>query len=157
VKSLIVLYSYHHNNTKKVADAMADAIGAAVKSPMETSERELEQYDLIGFGSGIDSGSHYRELLDFANKISPVDGKRCFIFSTSAIQGDKKVANDHAQLREILQSKGYQVAGEFSCLGYNTNSFLKYIGGMNKGKPGDVDINHARAFALNLLADQNES
>jgi flavodoxin len=150
MKSLIVLHSYHHNNTRKVAETMAGVIGAAIKSPMDINGNELKEYGLIGFGSGIDSGKHYRELLDFADILSPVEGKRCFIFSTSAVQGDKKVSKDHARLREILQSKGYQVIGEFSCLGFNTNSFLKYFGGMNKDRPNDVDINNARKFASNL-------
>jgi flavodoxin len=155
MKCLIVLYSYHHNNTRKVAEAIAQVIGAAVKSPMETNESELKEYGLIGFGAGIDSGRHYRELLDFADQLSPVDGKRCFIFSTSAVQGDKKVSKDHAQLREILQAKGYQVTDEFSCLGFNTNLFLKYFGGMNKDRPNEADLNHARMFAAKLQLDQN--
>lgn len=151
MKSLIVLYSYHHNNTRKAAVAIADVIGAAIKNPMETNGNELKEYNLIGFGSGIDSGKHYRELLDFADQLSPVDGKRCFIFSTSAIQGNKKTAKDHALLRETLQSKGYKVVGEFSCKGFNTNSFLKYFGGMNKGRPNDEDIKNARKFASKLM------
>ena len=96
---------------------------------------ELCEYNLIGLGSGIDSGRHYKELLDFAGKLAPLPGKKCFLFSTSAIQGDAKVAKDHRALREIMLSKGYEVVGEFSCPGYNTNSFLKYIGGMNRGRP----------------------
>ena len=155
MKCLIVLYSYHHNNTKKVAEAIADVIGADIKSPMETNENELKEYGLIGFGSGIDSGKHYRELLDFADKLLPVDGKRCFVFSTSAIQGDKKTAKDHARLRETLQSKGYQIVCEFGCKGFNTNSFLKYFGGMNKDRPNDEDIQNARKFASRLKCSQN--
>lgn len=150
MKCLIVLYSYHHNNTRKVAEAMAKAIGAVIKAPWEISEDEMRQYSLIGFGAGIDSGKHYKELLDFADKLSCVDGKSCFIFSTSAVQGDEKVAKDHARLRETLKSKGYEIVGEFSCKGYNTNSFLKYIGGMNKNRPNDEDIKNAESFALKL-------
>ncbi len=150
MKSLIVLYSYHHNNTRKVAEAMADVIGATIQSTAETDENELKEYDLIGFGSGIDSGRHYRELLDFAEKLPNVAGKKCFIFSTSAVMGEKKTAKDHARLRETLQSKGYHITGEFACLGYNTNSFLKYIGGMNNGRPNEADIHNARMFASGL-------
>jgi flavodoxin len=150
MKRLIVLYSYHHNNTRKVAEAMADVLGCAIKSPTETQVDEAKDYDLIGFGSGIDSASHYKELLDFACKLSPVNGHKCFIFSTSAVQGNQKAAKDHARLREILQSKGYRVIGEFSCLGFNTNSFLKYIGGMNKGRPNNEDIDKAKKFASTL-------
>ena len=151
MKSLIVLYSYHHNNTRKVAEAIADIIGADIKHPQDIKQEELNEYDLIGFGSGIDSGRHYKELLYFANELSPVEKKKCFIISTSALQGVKKVANDHLELRNKLIKKGYKVIGEFSCKGYNTNSFLKYIGGINKNRPNEEDIQNAKKFAENLL------
>ena len=56
MKSLIVVHSYHHNNTQKVAQAMAKVLDAQVKSPQDTGYDELKKYDLIGFGAGIDSG-----------------------------------------------------------------------------------------------------
>ena len=51
LKSLIVVYSYHHKNTQKVAEVMAKVLDAQVKSPRETGSDELKEYDLIGFGS----------------------------------------------------------------------------------------------------------
>lgn len=151
MNSLIVVYSYHHNNTGKVAEAMAQVLGASVKSPLETSAEELQGYGLIGFGAGIDSGRHYKELLDFAGTLPDANGKNCFIFSTSAILTNEKKAKDHARLREILQSKGYRIIGEFSCLGFNTNSFIKYFGGMNKNRPNEEDLRNARTFAADLV------
>jgi flavodoxin len=150
MKSLVVVYSYHHNNTQKVADAMAKSLDAQTKTPQELNPLSIQDYDLVGFGAGIDSGKHYKPLLDFANELPKVTNKRAFIFSTSAIQGETKVADDHLALREILQSKGYLIAGEFSCLGYNTNSFLKLFGGKNKGRPNAEDLKHAETFAQNL-------
>ncbi len=152
MKCLIVVYSYHHHNTQKVAGAMSGITGAVVKSPAETKAEELNQYDLVGFGAGIDSGRHYRPLLDFAQSLPPVQGRKCFLFSTSAVQGEEKVKKDHAALREILRSKGYLIVGEFSCKGYNTNSFLKYFGGMNKDRPNDEDIRHAKEFAQRMVS-----
>ncbi len=151
-ESIIVLYSYHHNNTKKVAEAIAKIINARINSPIEIKKEELDEYDLIGFGSGIDSGRHYKELLDFADKLPIVKNKKCYIFSTSAVQGEKKVFNDHIRLRQTLLSKGYEVIGEFSCKGFNTNSFLKYFGGMNKNSPNAEDIQNAEKFAYEILS-----
>lgn len=152
MKSLIIVHSYHHNNTLKVAKAIANVLGADIKTTTQAKTDELEDYDLVGFGAGIDSGMHYKELLDFANTIGINDGsKKCFIFSTSAIQGENKVAKDHEKLREILIAKQYDVLAEFSCKGFNTNSFLKYFGGMNKSHPDDTDIDNAKQFATGLL------
>jgi hypothetical protein len=59
---------------------MAKVLNAQVNSPQETGSDELEKYDLIGFGAGIDSGKHYRELLDFADALPQVTDKKAFIF-----------------------------------------------------------------------------
>ena len=150
MKSLIVVFSYHHKNTQKVAEVMAKVLDAQVKSPQETSPEELQQYDLVGFGAGIDSGKHYRELLDFADALPQVTDKKAFIFSTSGIDRRKETRKDHSALREKLQSKGYLIVDEFQCKGFNTNSFLKYFGGINKGRPNDEDLKHAEAFAQKL-------
>jgi flavodoxin len=66
------------------------------------------------------------------------------------MQGESKVKKDHSLLRQMLESKGYAIVGEFSCKGFNTNSFLKYFGGMNKDRPNSKDIKNAKEFALNL-------
>jgi hypothetical protein len=64
--------------------------------------------------------------------------------------GKSKVANDHSLLREKLHSKGYTIIDEFACKRFNTNSFLKFFGGMNKGRPNAEDLKHAVEFAQNL-------
>ena len=150
LKCLLIVYSYHHNNTQKVAEVMAKVLDAQVKSPQETGSDELKKYDLIGFGAGIDSGKHYRELLDFADALPQVTDKKAFIFSTSGMTGEKKLIKDHLALREKLQSKGYLIVDEFQCKGFNTNSFLKYFGGINKGSPNAEDLKHAEAFSEKL-------
>ena len=150
-KCLIIVYSYHHNNTSKIADEFSKVLNAQVIAPDHVNQEELEEYELLGFGAGIDSGRHYKPLLDLADKLPKVNNKPAFIFSTSAIQGEAKVAKDHSILRQKLQSKGYTIIGEFSCKGFNTNSFLKYLGGMNKGRPDRSDLKDAQEFALKLL------
>ena len=64
--------------------------------------------------------------------------------------GKDKVAKDHSLLRSFLQSKGYSIVDEFACKGFNTNSFMKYFGGMNKGRPNAEDLKNAEQFAQKL-------
>jgi flavodoxin len=66
VKALLLVSSYHHRNTEKVAGALASVPGAEVQKPRDTDPEALRAYDLVGFGSGIDSDRHYTALLDFA-------------------------------------------------------------------------------------------
>jgi flavodoxin len=158
MKSLIVVHSYHHNNTLKVAQAMAKVLDADVKSPLETIPDELGQYDLVGFGSGIDSDKHYKEILDFADKLPRVINKKAFVFSTSGmpidISGQQRLeeytSKCHAILKDILLSKGYTIVDEFGCAGFNTNKFLWRFGGLNKGRPNAEDLKHAEEFVLKL-------
>jgi len=150
VRPLLILYSYHHGNTEKVAGVIAEILDAQIKAPQDIDPGELGGWDLIGFGSGIYGAKHHEAILEFADRLPPVTGKRAFIFSTSAIITKSKVTADHAALRGILESKGYTIVDEFSCRGFNTNSFMKYLGGMNKGRPNAEDLEQARAFATNL-------
>jgi flavodoxin len=158
LKCLLVVYSYHHNNTQKVAEVFAKVLDAEIKPPQQTNPEELQNYDLVGFGSGIDTGENYTELLDFASKLPQVANKKAFVFSTSGmpvgVSGQQKVedytSKCHTTLKETLQSKGYTVVDEFGCAGFNTNKFLKYFGGINKGRPNKEDLKHAEAFAEKL-------
>ena len=150
MKSLLVLFSYHHNNTEKIANVFAKVLDAQIKAPHQIEPEELQEYGLIGFGSGIYDEKHHEALLDLADRLLHVTDGKAFIFSTGGITGKDKAAEDHSALREKLLSKGYTVIDEFQCVGFNTNSFLKLFGGMNKGRPNAEDLKHAEEFAQNL-------
>ena len=150
MKSLLILYSYHHNNTEKIAKVFAKVLDSQIKKPLEINPEELQEYDIIGFGSGIYGDKHHRSLLDLADGLPIVTNRKAFLFSTSALTGKAKVAKDHSRLREKLQSKGYTIVDEFQCKGFNTNSFMKFFGGMNKGRPDAEDLKYAEEFAQNL-------
>jgi len=137
-------------NTEKIARVFAKVLTAEIKPPQQIDPEELQEYGLIGFGSGIDSGKHYKPILDLADKLPQVTNKKAFIFSTSGLTGEKKAIEDHLALREKLQSKGYIIVNEFQCKGFNTNSFMRFFGGMNKDRPNAYDLENAEEFAQNL-------
>ncbi|OPX67103.1 MAG: flavodoxin [Methanoregulaceae archaeon PtaB.Bin056] len=150
MESLVIVYSYHHHNTERIARVIANVLDAPVKKPDEVTPEEISGYGLIGFGSGIYHGMHHESLLSLADRLPSASSGTAFLFSTAGITGERKTSKDHSLLREKLQAKGYRVTGEFSCKGYNTNSFLKYLGGMNRGRPNAEDIHRAWEFARNL-------
>jgi flavodoxin len=127
MKSLLVLFSYHHKNTEKIANAFANVLDAKIKTPQLTNPDELQEYDLVGFGSGIYGEKHHESVLNLADKLPQVTTKKAFIFSTSALTGDDKMIKDHSTLREKLQSKGYVIVDYFQCKGFNTNSFMRFF------------------------------
>ena len=154
VKSLVIVFSYHHNNTEKIANACANVLGAPVRTPQQVTPEEIAEYDLVGFGSGIYSATFDPSVLDLADRLPNAAGKKAFLFSTygapAAFAGGDFVKNNHSQIRKKLQAKGYTVIGEFGCAGWNTNSFLKYFGGLNKGRPNAEDLKHAEEFAREM-------
>lgn len=148
MKTLIVLVSYHHKNTQKIADAFSKVFEAQIKIPQQTSAQELQEVDLAGFGSGIYFGKHHKDLLAFVEKLPQMTSKKAFIFSTS---GDTRNPNKlHTALRDSLSAKGYTIVNEFNCPGYDTFGPLKLVGGIKKGKPDSEDIKHAEEFAQTL-------
>ncbi len=153
--ALVVVFSYHHNNTEKIAHIIANVLAAPVKTPQEVRPEEIVEYDLVGFGSGIYSATFDASLLNLADRLPQVNNKKVFLFSTygapAFVANREFIEKNHAQIREKLRAKGYTVIGEFGCAGWNTNSFLKYFGGLNKGKPDTHDLRNAEAFARNLL------
>lgn len=149
----MIVFSYHHKNTEKIAQAFAQVLDAPIKTPQQTNVDELQEYSLIGFGSGIYSEKHHKALLTLADTLPPVTKKHAFIFSTHGaptIAGDEMVETNHAVLRDKLHAKGYEIIDEFSCRGFNTNSFLRLVGGINKGRPNAEDLQQAKAFAHKL-------
>jgi len=150
MKSLLALVSYHHNNTEKIAKVFAKVLNAHIKTPQQINPEKLDEYSLIGFGSGIYGEKHHKTLLDLADTLPYVTNKEAFIFSTSALTGKSKAAKDHSMLRDKLQAKGYRIVDEFQCKGFNTNSFMKWFGGMNKSRPNAEDLKKAEDFAQNL-------
>jgi len=155
VKSLVIVFSYHHGNTEKIAHTMADVLGAEVKTPQQVYPEELRDYDLIGFGSGIYSATFDPSVLTLADRLSYAAGKKAFIFSTygapAFIANREFIEKNHQQIREKLLLKGYTIVGEFGCAGWNTNSFLKYFGGINKDRPDASDLKNAEAFAREMM------
>jgi len=154
VNSLVIVFSYHHNNTEKIARAIAAVLGAEVKTPQQVFPEKLRDFDLVGFGSGIYSATFDPSMLSLADRLSYSAGKNAFLFSTYGAPGfianREFVEKNHAGMREKLQLKGFSVIGEFGCAGWNTNSFLKYFGGLNRGRPDSHDIAAAEAFAREM-------
>lgn len=158
MKTIIFCYSYHHKNTEKIAKAMAGVLEAEIKTPTQINGEELENADLIGFGSGIYSSRHHPALLKLADSLECGEGKKTFLFSTCGIPAfafsqnteDDYIAKSHSPLREKLESKNYKILDEFVCVGHNTNSFLKLFGGINKGRPNQEDLRRVEEFARNL-------
>jgi flavodoxin len=148
MKALICYASVHHGNTKKIAEAMAQAIGAELIAAKDLTTKNIDGYDLVGFGSGIYFSKHHKSLLDGADALAPAMGKKAFIFSTAGFPAGKFLF--HRALKTKLTGKGFIITGEFSCRGLDTYKIFGMFGGMNKGHPDNNDLNLAQTFAKKM-------
>lgn len=148
MKAVIVCTSVSHGNTRRVADSMAQVLGAKVVSPEQADPAELAGTDLVGFGSGVFYGRLHRGLTDFVRAL-PGQRGRAFVFATSGLP-EVPLAPFTRPLVRLLESKGFEVDGTFSCRAFDTWAPFKVVGGINKQRPNVADLAAARAFAEQL-------
>ena len=137
MKILLIVKSKGSGNTMQIAEAMAEACPAIITSLEDAGNYNAEEFDLVGLGSGIFLGKHYKQLFNFAKT---VNNKNCFVFSTSGCNNLKKV---NASLIKLLESEGKTVWGSFACRGV----FL----GINKGHPNADDFDDAQKFITEVV------
>lgn len=143
MKTAIVYYSRHHENTKKLLDAIkkASADDITLIDVTANSTASLEGYDRIGFASGIYYSKFDKRVLEFAKAHTPQGKDVFFIYTYSA-----KRAGYTKAIREALAGKDANILGEFSCPGFNTFGPFRLIGGIAKNHPNDSDLKKAISF-----------
>lgn len=147
--TLIILVSWHHGNTRRVAEAMAEVLAARIVTPEEVRPEQLDDYELIGWGSGIYFGSHATSLRQLAGTLS-TRSRSAFLFSTAGLPCLRSWF--HAALRQQLRDRGCRILGEFSCRGWDTVGPLAWFGGIDRRHPDEKDLERARDFARSLTA-----
>lgn len=142
MKTAVCYYSRHHGNTLKVLQAMGEMELIDVTTPGEV---RLEDYDRIGFASGVYYGKFHQGVVDFAREHLP-EKKDVFFVCTC---GSRWKGAEQA-LTDIARERSCRVLGTFGCRGYDTFGPFKLIGGIAKGHPDQKDLDAARAFYLGL-------
>jgi flavodoxin len=157
MKALIIYISVHHGNTERVARVMSNILDANLLTVKQVDASIFEQYDLIGFGSGIYFGKHHNNLLDFVDKLPMIRNKKAFIFSTSGLRKMRFIHNFDKPLKEKLQRKGFDIVGEFSCRGYDTSQAAIIVGGINRDRPNAKDLKQTEDFARSLISNSGDT
>ena len=147
MKTAICYYSRHHGNTLKVIEAMAQEGKAELIDVLSRQVVRLEEYDCIGFASGIYGFQYHKAVENFARQYLP-QGKPVFFVCT---YGGAKGRGAGA-LEEIAAQKGCPILGEFSCPGYDTFGPFRLVGGIAKGRPNAVDLKRARNLFRQIQA-----
>ncbi|WP_043809334.1 flavodoxin family protein [Rhodococcus triatomae] len=156
MKALIVCTSVSHGNTRKVADVMGEVLSAPVLAPEQIEPREISDYDLVGFGSGIFRMSFHPQLREFVGALPLQRSVSAFTFSTSGLP-EPTLLGYHRSLERQLHTKGVAVVDRFSCRAFDTYLPFRVVGGIRKGRPDAADLTAARTFAERLRSEVGSS
>ena len=153
MKILIIVKSKHNDNTLKIAEAMSEAAPVTVTTLENASNYNLNEYDIVGYGSGIYFGKHDKELLKF---IESIDSNKsyCFVFSTS---GSKNFEKNNNYIIKLLESKNKVVLDSFACLGLDKFFIFALGGGINKTHPDINDFEAAQNFITRTVEKFNQA
>ena len=146
-KAVVIYLSWHQGNTEKIATVIADVLNAQLLKPDEVDMSTITGNDLIGFGSGIYWFKHDKRLFELIDRLPMQEGKKAFIFATSGMRQGRILNNFSKRLTRELLRKGFRIIGNFSCRGLDAFGPLKLIGGINRGRPNDEDLEAAAHFA----------
>ena len=147
MKKIVIYASKHHGNTKKLAEVIGRTWDAPVMSVKEWNPSTLEDYDLVAFGSGIYSMKIHRQLEKKINDLPDQQGKKAVYFLTSGFDTPRNKEYFDA----VLERKNFDVLGGYRTLGWNTFGPLFFVGGANRGRPNEADLEEVEQFALKML------
>lgn len=126
---------------------MSEAAPATVARLEDIKNYVPDEYDIIGFGSGIYAGNFNRKLIKYV-KETEFKTKNCFVFSTSTSGNADK---NNAKFIKLLESKNMHVLGSFACKGLNQWFIFGIGGGKNKGHPDIEDFDAAQNFIEGII------
>lgn len=133
---IAVRYYTRSGNTKKLAEAIAEAVGTKAET---TSAPLTEDVDILFLGSSVYGGGVDSDVRKFISGIDVRVG-RVVNFSTAAL-----VKSSYKQIAKLLAEKQIPLAQEeFACKG----SFAF----MHRGKPDADDCKAAAEFAKKMLS-----
>jgi len=155
--SAIVIYSSQSNNTKKVADAVAEEMGCESKPVSEAGD--ISAYDTVAVGFWYKAGQPDPASQEF---LATLTGKKVFLFGThGAAVGTPPADNGMAKAKEL--AAGATVVGTFNCPGEVGEKVLKMAAAKNpqppwlaaapdaKGHPDEADLAAAKMAARAAL------
>ena len=142
MKTAIVYASVHHKNTEKLVQAIAAKnLDVELIDATKTVLKDLSSYDLIGFASGIFYSKFHKALINFITENLPAH-KNTFVIYTCGADRPSYLKD----MEELIKSKECFLVGHYSCLAFDTFGPFKLVGGLNKGRPNDSDIQKALEF-----------
>lgn len=133
---IAIRYYSKTGNTKKLADAIAQAVGVPaldVDTPLE------EPVDVLFLGSAVYAAGVDQKVKDFIAGLDPAKMKNVVNFSTAAL-----LPSTYGQISKLLAAKGIPLdEREFHCRGR-----FQFV---HKNRPNEEDIAQVKQFAKKII------
>ncbi len=140
MKSVIIYYSSHHGNSKKLAEYLAERYGCEAYSVRDAARLELAAYDAVLFVSGVYALAMGKSLIEYIEENrDALKGIRIGLALTSGMQ----LARFITSAVEIFEKNELEVSETFQCKGYDTFGPLALFGGINRNRPDQEDLEEA--------------
>ena len=150
MKSIIIYASTHHGNTRKVVEAIEKECGVDTVDSTKVREKDLKEYDLIGFASGIFFTKFSEQVLNFARVNLPRE-KEVFFIATAG----NPMQMYFNSIAEVAKDKKCKERGRFLCKGFDTYGPFKIMRGIQKGHPDEAELKEAVAFYKGIIVESS--
>jgi flavodoxin len=102
---ICVVYFSRTGNTKRLAQAIADAVKAPIFAVAETQLSAIADYDLLIIGTPVEGSSPAKEATSFIESMPKVESKKAILFVTHRLFGSGRAMGI---MQKMLDSKGYE-------------------------------------------------
>lgn len=134
--NIAVIYRSMTGHSRKIANAIAKEFNISAQDVK--SKPKLEKVDLLFIVGGIYSGKSLPEMTEHIGTLTKENIKKAVLITSSVT--DK---NGQDEVRQILLSKGIEIAAEYRCRG--NFLFIKF------GHPNKIEIASAVEFAKKFM------
>ncbi|MCR4391340.1 MAG: hypothetical protein NUV94_00835 [Candidatus Acetothermia bacterium] len=133
-----VVFASRTGNTRKVADAIAQAVGGELVDVRKSPHCDLSQAGFLFVGDGVYMGRPSKAMVRFLQGLSVPAGLKAAVFGTYGAQ-----AKQLDVLARLLEEKGIEVVDRFACPGRDWFA----LGLLKRGRPNQDELRAAQAFA----------
>lgn len=142
--SICLVYSSLTGNTRKVAEAMASALG--IRAQQVRGISTLKGVNLLFVGSGVYARRPSRAVSRFLRRLPTLQGVKVVLFGTYGTSSGQL-----DRMARLVQEKGGEILGRFSCKGRDWLT----LGLIAREHPNSTDLDAAAAFARRMRKQAN--
>jgi flavodoxin len=106
-----IIYFSRTGNTKRLAQAIADATKTPIYDLASTQPSTTENCDLLILGTPVEGASPAKETLAFIENMPQTQGKKVILFCTYRAFGNERTMKN---MEKKLSSKGYETIAKVS-------------------------------------------